>query len=334
MRPKIKAWVSHRKPVKKLSIESKTKRKLIVGFGLCFLLLLFFYCFSETYNDDDKKIDENDEKSEKLNIFFFETSGASSLNIRQICAVESTARHNPSANITVFMFTSRNIKNDLLNVHMRRMSFEEIFVGTPLEDWYFKKEWKKSKYKTHHLSDAVRYAVIWRYGGIYLDLDIVMLKPLPFTTNFVVKSRKNSLCNGIFGMQRHHSFLYDCMKNLSEEYKSDCFVCVGPRFFTKHFLSYCRSKSVEYVEEKDNCNITILQPITVFPVPYSSWKYYFTSFKTINVLRRMKNSYMIHVWNKFSSGKKLYIGSGSSYEIAIAQNCPHAYSEAVNKGEF
>ncbi|XP_067143904.1 lactosylceramide 4-alpha-galactosyltransferase-like [Centruroides vittatus] len=313
---------------------SKTTGKLIVGFGLCFLLLLCFYCFSETYNDDYRKIDEKDEKSKKLNIFFVETSGGSSLNIRQMCAVESTARHNPTANVTVLMFTSRNTKNDLRNVYMRRMSFEELFAGTPLEDWYFKKEWNRSKYKIYHLSDAVRYAVIWRYGGIYLDLDIVMLKPLPSTTNFVVKPRKNSLCNGIFGMHRHHSLLYNCMKNLSEEYKRDCFACVGPLFFTKHFLSYCRGKSVEYVEEKENCDITILQPITVFPVPYNNWKYYFISSNTINVLRKMKNSYMIHVWNKFSFGRKLYIGSGSSYEIAIAQNCPHAYSKAVSKGEF
>ncbi|XP_067139851.1 lactosylceramide 4-alpha-galactosyltransferase-like [Centruroides vittatus] len=275
----------------------------------------------------------SDHKSATKNIFFIETSGASSLNFRQVCAIESTARHNPSMSITVLLFTKHQVMNEFSNVQMRSTTFEEIFEGTPLEDWYFQRKWNNSVYKVYHLSDAVRYAVIWKHGGIYLDLDIIMLKSLPSFSNFVIKERANSICNGIFGMQRNHSLLYNCMKDFVKVYKSNCFACVGPTLFTKHFVSFCGEKNVDVVEKRKNCNVNILNPISAFPVSYRKWKDYFTNSKSLDIIEKMNNSYMIHVWNKFSSKRILHLNSGSAYEIAMTRNCPTAYTQAIKSGD-
>lgn len=44
---------------------------------------------------------------------------------------------------------------------------------------------EKSKYFTSHLSDVLRFLTLWKFGGIYLDMDMIVLKSLEnFDANF------------------------------------------------------------------------------------------------------------------------------------------------------
>ena len=42
-----------------------------------------------------------------------------------------------------------------------------------------------SDFVVSHLSDVLRFLVLRRFGGIYVDNDVVFLKPLPEVFNFV-----------------------------------------------------------------------------------------------------------------------------------------------------
>ncbi|XP_023239146.1 lactosylceramide 4-alpha-galactosyltransferase-like [Centruroides sculpturatus] len=267
-----------------------------------------------------------------------ETSGSASLNIRQACAVESTARHHPSFLIKVLMFTSHSdikINFEILpNVIIQRENFEKLFQNTPLLEWYRQKKWNQSSYKIYHLSDATRYALIWKYGGIYLDLDIVMLKTFPSYKNFVIRESSSQLCNGIFAMERNHTILYKCMEYIKQSYDSNCFACIGPLLFTKEISSFCHQEIVDDMPKQLDCNITVFDPITAFPVYYTEWCDYFSSSSAENVLQRMNNSVLIHVWNKLSKNEKLKPGSGSAYELSMATHCPLVYEKTVHMGSL
>ncbi|XP_067139800.1 lactosylceramide 4-alpha-galactosyltransferase-like [Centruroides vittatus] len=310
----------------------------ILKFGLPVLLLLIFLYVLLTYflPSGNNTFYNVDQILEARSIFFIETSGASHLNTRQACAVESTSRHYPLFSITVLMTTQALITNtfNLSNVQFKKITFEELLAETPLSEWYRQKKWKKSEYKINHLSDAARYALIWKFGGIYFDLDIVMLKPLSLVTNFILKENENTLANGILGMKRHHSLLYNCMKTFAKIYNPNCFNCAGPHLITNELVKFCNGYSISDVERKGNCDITLMNSTTAFPLPYFQWKDYFLNSSTHDTLRKMKNSYMIHVWNQLSSKNTLYIGSGSAYEITMTKNCPLVYSEAVKIGEI
>lgn len=126
----------------------------------------------------------------KRSIFFHETScfGRSEaiLNARQACAVESAAMMNP--NMTVYLLylspsklseSSRvlyEILKDYSNVKIRRIMINEYVKDTPLERWYASGILKSSYWPTSHMSDILRYLTLWKYGGIYLDLDVVVKK--------------------------------------------------------------------------------------------------------------------------------------------------------------
>lgn len=89
-------------------------------------------------------------------IFFVETSGSDVLNVRQACAIESTAHHNPSMEIYVLMTPSTLIAynhnlmtklNSLPNVHLKKVNIDVLVHGSPMFKWYRQAKWKKSKWK-------------------------------------------------------------------------------------------------------------------------------------------------------------------------------------------
>ncbi|XP_054714342.1 lactosylceramide 4-alpha-galactosyltransferase-like isoform X1 [Uloborus diversus] len=128
-------------------------------------------------------------------IFFVETSGVSVLNSRQACAIESTAHHNPSYQVIVLMMSVKDIDfhhylaenlQKLPNVKFYRLNIEAFTYGTPIFEWYQAGKWKNSQWKASHLSDSLRYLLMWKYGGMYLDLDIVALKSMENITNSAI----------------------------------------------------------------------------------------------------------------------------------------------------
>ena len=67
--------------------------------------------------------------------------------------------------------------------------------GTRLEKLITSQKLQSSRYKVSHLSDVLRFSILWRFGGTYLDTDMIVLRPFPSVTsvpNFVVEeSPKN-----------------------------------------------------------------------------------------------------------------------------------------------
>lgn len=313
---------------------------------LCLVAItIFFYYWgiAELIINTAYKIGVASPRFESHNIFFLETSGANNLSARQACAIESTARYLPESEIRVLMFTSgpfkdtHNLTGIFDNVYVNATTFEKIFEDTPLLQWYRNKEWNGSRYRIHHLSDASRLAVIWKYGGMYLDLDIVMLTSLSVfwhrnMTNFLIKEKDNSLCNGIFGFSRRHPFLHKCILNVLERYRRDCWSCIGPKLITDQFNSYCSELNMTLIETGIHCNVTILPVISAFPIPYQNWKDYFTNNSIDNVISKIRESYMIHVWNFLSSKEMLRPGIDAAYGKVMSVHCPHVYKHAIEIG--
>lgn len=156
-------------------------------------------------------------RSNDLRIFFHETTGASILNVRQSCALESTARHNPSRPVELYLHTVQDLDVShpfyssviakLDNVNVIVVDTAEYFAGTLLDTWYLKGEWKYSHYKTVHISDYVRLLTLKRGGGMYMDLDYLTLKPFDDELqNFFVKENSpySLTTNSVFHLESGH----------------------------------------------------------------------------------------------------------------------------------
>lgn len=123
-------------------------------------------------------------------IFFLETSCSGGLNSRQACSVESAARSNPNFKVYVVFLgpaskefilgktysTLRSMKN----VYFVRISLDKITKskGTIRMKKVFNKIRNQSGWPIHHMADALRFLVLHEYGGVYLDLDMMVVKSL------------------------------------------------------------------------------------------------------------------------------------------------------------
>ena len=74
--------------------------------------------------------------------------------------------------------------NEYKNIKWLQLKPDEVFSDTPLWQWWRSKRVLKSQFKTAHLSDALRLALLWKHGGFYSDLDTVAIKSFYALVNY------------------------------------------------------------------------------------------------------------------------------------------------------
>lgn len=107
----------------------------------------------------------------------------------------------------------------LKNVFVYAINLSDYFVGTPLEYWYFCTTWNYGPYAISHLSDALRLLTLYKFGGYYFDLDIIMLKPVINLRNFIVAEDENSLAAGAFHVEYLHPIIQMAIEEFRTTYK-------------------------------------------------------------------------------------------------------------------
>ncbi|XP_023217131.1 lactosylceramide 4-alpha-galactosyltransferase-like [Centruroides sculpturatus] len=265
-------------------------------------------------------------------VFFVETSG-NFLNLRQACSIESAAIHHSQSSIKVMILKDTDVAYGLTkmypNIKVNRIHLNDTFEGTPLKTWFRSKQWATSIFRTNDISDALRIVLIREFGGIYLDLDVVVLKPLYNINNFAIMQDKATVNNAIFRFDQGHNFLYKCLQNLEKSYMKNIWGSIGPNLFTKTVKDYCKIHSFRNLSAL-NCDMDVQPENAGYPIPYYKWKEYFRP-PTPKNKHILKESYVIHVWNAKSKNEMLRIGSGSIYENAMKENCPFIYEKLKNE---
>lgn len=88
------------------------------------------------------------------------------------------------------------------NVKFRNVNWYNFSIGTPVENWIKKDIILVSKHYIAHLSDFIRLISIYKYGGIHLDMDFVVLRSFDdLPSNFAGEERSDSINNAIFGFE-------------------------------------------------------------------------------------------------------------------------------------
>ena len=118
---------------------------------------------------------------------FREKQSGLDINQRQACAVSSAANTNPDSKVYL-LYTCSVIGNrrdspeyvkqmlSYPNVRIWKLVISDYIKGTPLETWDFMEKVLSSKWPVVHASDILRILTLWKYGGTYLDMDLVIRK--------------------------------------------------------------------------------------------------------------------------------------------------------------
>ncbi|XP_052645119.1 lactosylceramide 4-alpha-galactosyltransferase-like [Harpia harpyja] len=268
-------------------------------------------------------------------VFFVETSERTNPSYLFMCSVESAARTHPETRVVVLMkglasgnaSLPNNWAFSLLscfpNVEVRPLDLTELFSGTPLAKWYLQAQQRWEPYFLPVLSDACRIAIMWKFGGIYLDTDFIVLKNLKNLTNVLGTQSKYVLNGAFLSFKPKHKFMELCMQDFVDNYNSWIWGHQGPQLLTRVFKKWC---SIRSLRSSTSCKgVRALPREAFYPIRWQDWKKYFEVVNSSELHHLFNNTYAVHVWNKKSQGTRLEITSQALLAQLHSHFCPATY---------
>ncbi len=154
----------------------------------------------------------------------------------------------------------------------------KLWTDADIEDFklFNKKYYEKSK-NYGERSDIFRYEILYRYGGVYVDVDFVCLKPFDilhdsfeFYTSVMPLDCADMLANGVIGSVPGHPILEECIVSLKDDWKKytaiekspgrRMFMRAGPFHFQESFFE---------ATKKNSYGCIALPKSYFFPINYS-----------------------------------------------------------------
>jgi len=236
-------------------------------------------------------------------IFFLDASQTGVLSARQMCAVESASKNNPGADVYVLVLSPPSdlslVTNEALKIVSRHYKNVQILSLRP-SDFSSISSTENFQSQQHILAISV----IKKFGGVYLDMDLVVLKPLGhLDTNFVCFYHNEEISNVVFGFEKNNSFLAEWIQNRNLNNRISDF----------------------------SSAFNILPTKVFFPLDSSHWKFLFknTNFKKVSTV--VEESSAIHVWNALSDVEQISVGSNQAYSLLAKEHCPRSYWSCYNQ---
>ncbi|KAJ7961259.1 Lactosylceramide 4-alpha-galactosyltransferase [Quillaja saponaria] len=271
---------------------------------------------------------------------FFMTwiSPASSFRGRELLSLESLFKVHPQACLMILSRTMDSkrgyrILKPLLDREFKVQAVTPdlpfLFKGTPVEAWFHElKRGNKDPGEiplAQNLSNLIRLSVLYKYGGVYMDTDFVVLKPFTGLRNSigaqsmdVVSKKWNRLNNAVLIFDINHPLLFKFMEEFSLTFDGNKWGHNGP---------YLVSRVVKRLGRRPGYNFTVLPPMAFYPVDWTKIGGLFKKPKNraesrwveAKLLQLSGETYAVHLWNKQSI--TLTIEEGSTIRRLIADHC-------------
>ncbi|XP_072111824.1 alpha-1,4-N-acetylglucosaminyltransferase-like [Mobula birostris] len=326
---------------------------VVLALVICSTLYMY-YKYYQSANSNNLKLPQVTKepdamipnKTFKAGIMFLESTDNLKPMPLAMCSVESAARLNPDKPIYYFMkgfsgnlsqypeteYRGIHLLSSMKNVIILPLNPIELFEDTPLESWYQKANPEEEKYWAHVLADGCRLALLWKYGGIYLDTDVISLTPLLFT-NFTCLESTGYYNNAALGFhQKHHGFIWNCLEDFVASYDGGIWGQQGPRLITRVLNKWCNTVDLAAFAGNTCNGISLLTRNRFYPIPYSSWERFYVAWEKEDIEHTFSATYGVHVWNFMNSGekRKLVAGTGSLIEYFFQMHCPTANRNLIH----
>lgn len=208
--------------------------------------------------------------------------------------------------------------------------FAYLLNGTPAEAWLGAVQRGRVSLGSvplgQNLSNLLRLALLYRYGGIYLDADVVVLRPLSDLRNTIGAQAMNDatgdwrrLNNAVMVFDRAHQLLHEFIAEFAAAFDGSKWGHNGP-YLVSRVAARLRHRS-------PGLAFTVLPPRAFYPVHWSKIGGLFVAPKDRKGERWVKakvenikgQSFGIHLWNRESS--RMEMEEGSVIETLISDSC-------------
>ncbi|XP_037499927.2 lactosylceramide 4-alpha-galactosyltransferase-like [Rhipicephalus sanguineus] len=269
------------------------------------------------------------------------------------CAVESAARLHPDWMVYLLSVAHgeeaskdnatssfAQLLRAIPNVVTSTIRPQEVFQGTPLESWYESGILNRSAFPVEHLADALRLAVVYKQGGVYLDIDVIVMRSLDSLPPCVCQAPVNDgdmVGNAFFAFHRGDPFLLNLMERARKVYKPREWSLIGPLLLRQATLSRCKAKTVKMILGH-RCGgvegFTVMPHWIFMPISAHDWELLFTANNSRQAWIMSAGSYAIHFYNALSSNAHAL--PGCFYREAAELYCHDSLqlSLDINNGVF
>lgn len=173
------------------------------------------------------------------------------------------------------------------------------------------------------VSDVARLFALYQEGGIYLDTDILLLKPIPLhffkQKLFIGAENKSSLNAAAFGAEKGHQLIY----NLLSFYSSQLYGSESP-LITESLSNIIVDIDFPILGNQKKEWGLILNPDVFYPLPYKNKALSFNKFITVETVG-------VHLWNASwkSEDSKNKLFKWLKYQLSkiYLPNSPQWYKE-------
>ncbi|KAF5270579.1 hypothetical protein FQR65_LT05477 [Abscondita terminalis] len=267
---------------------------------------------------------------------------------RQACAIESAAVTNPDYDVYV-LFASRGVIEDqgslsdyliniLLsyhNVKFLHIDMDSLIHGSIVERLYREQKVQKSAYPMNINGNIMRLLVLQKYGGLYLDLDVIVLTNFDvLPSNLVGIQSKIAINNAVMRVDDGDvgkNFTKLCLEEIRDHPFGRVWGNTGPRVITKVMKRMCQVNNVKVMPNRSCSGVHVLPLDKFYPVNWLESQKLFETQKSDYLLNKILNtSIVLHLWNKFSHGFVASEAPNSIYNTLANKFCPLVYDVAKN----
>ncbi|KAL0856856.1 hypothetical protein Bca101_062010 [Brassica carinata] len=233
-------------------------------------------------------------------------------------------------------FTDKGLK-----VLAIKPDFPYIFKDTSAEKWF--ERLKKGMFSPgsipveQNLSNLLRLVLLYKYGGIYLDTDFIVLKSLTHLHNVIgaqavdpVTKQWSRLNNAVLIFDKNHPLLEKFINEFSRTFNGNKWGHNGPYLVSRVVARLNTSSS------STDLGFSVLPPSAFYPVDWIKVRRFYRasvngsevnwSRKRLTHLR--KHSFAVHLWNRES--KKLRVEEGSIIHQLMSESCIFCNSSSLH----
>ncbi|XP_073044498.1 uncharacterized protein At4g19900-like [Primulina eburnea] len=273
----------------------------------------------------------------KVKFFMTWIGPADSYREREFFGLETLFQTNPQSCLIIMSKSMDTVYGDkilepLIGCGFRVLAVTPdlwgLFKKTPAETWL--KEIRNGSRDPgqiplpQNLSNLMRLAALYKYGGVYLDTDFVILRDFSVLKNVIgaqsvdIKGNWTRLNNAVLVFNRKHPLVYKFMEEFASTFDGNRWGHNGP---------YLVSRVVDRVATNEEFKFTILPPIAFYPVDWTRIAGYFArphdpnqaKWADTKIRQLKKSSYGVHLWNRVSD--KFKIEEGSIIDRLLNDHC-------------
>ena len=162
-------------------------------------------------------------------------------NWRHWRSIESIFYHHPTSRVIIHSNTLSQREFDVLteagySIIVQKYNLEELLEDSPAQNFIpkLKMDGWKGKYWYSHETDLLRILILYRFGGVYMDTDMIIVRPLDsLKMNVIGWEDKNYLNGALMIFEKGNMYLKACLEEFARFYDPHSWGGNGPGLLTR-----------------------------------------------------------------------------------------------------